>query len=80
MVAGRTHFHCRSYTGRGTIVVDDSGALRAWKCVWMKLTNFFYISGMKVLDYLIKWDYIGTWVAWSPEVYHESSQELRRWE
>ena len=25
----------------------------------MKLTNFFYISGMKVLDYLIRWDYIG---------------------
>jgi hypothetical protein len=24
----------------------------------MKLGNFFYISGMKVLDYLIKWDYI----------------------
>ena len=21
---------------------------------------FFYISGMKVLDYLIKWDYIST--------------------
>lgn len=24
----------------------------------MKLGNFFYMSGMKVLDYLIKWDYI----------------------
>ena len=24
----------------------------------MKLGKFFYISGMKVLDYLIKWDYI----------------------
>ena len=26
----------------------------------MKLDNFFYTSGMKVLDYLIKWDYIST--------------------
>ena len=24
----------------------------------MKLGNFFYMSGMKVLDYLIRWDYI----------------------
>ena len=26
----------------------------------------------------MKWDYIGKWVAWSPEVYHEPSQELSR--
>ena len=27
-------------------------------CGCMKLRNFFYISGMKVLDYRIRWDYI----------------------
>ena len=61
MVAGRTHFHCPCAVGRGTIVVDDTGN-RVGSC-----------SGKKVfllLDYLMKWDYIGKWGAWSPEVYH----------
>ena len=73
MVAGCTHFHCRCPAGRGTIVVN-----RSWRA-----TAVAHMSVNKIeldLDYLMKWDYIGKWVAWSPEVYHEPSQELRRWE
>ena len=54
--------HWKKGKGCGTVVVTVLRSISSWRsCGWMKLTNFFYISGMKVLDYLIRWDYISTW-------------------
>ena len=50
MVAGRTHFHCPSSVGRGTIVVDDT-PVPAAELALKKVPL--------LLDYLKEWDYIG---------------------
>ena len=44
MVAGRTHFHCPSSAGRGTIVVDDSGAPRAWQEALVEKKFSYYLT------------------------------------